>query len=379
MTRMSPVAAPKCQHEGCQNPTWYGLCHHHQSGSSAASAPSVISAPPSTSLKFMHYSNVSDLWSDLIGAFPDAGEVVQPKTIRQEALDTLSAAVDNEVYRRFPDIDVADYDERESLVNQMREQLIHELLPEPSHVTGSEARELSYSSVDQYGRSAEDSRYLASFALNAEWECQRIIGNRADISFEQFVQDVAPDMREAIDMSFRRNLGSFTDIIRQVSHRDPLNPDPIAPHLVIQPMQARPQDYDVIAGEVVGEPVDEITDWFNTNRQYIAEHGPADGSTPPPPARQPSISQDQGYQQYPTQQYNPQQGNQPEESVFGQLLRKGVEAAKVYIEDPDGKRLAARQERERKQAERQAREDAQLKRDLDKELLISRKKRNRGW
>jgi hypothetical protein len=342
----------------------------------------VIGAPPSASLKFMHYSTVSDLWSDLLGAFPDAGDVVQPKTIRQEALDTLSAAVDNEAYRRFPEIDVADYDEREALVAQMREQIVHDLLPEPSHVTGTEARELSYSSVDQYGRSAEDSRYLASFALNAEWECQRIIGSRDDISFEQFVQDVAPDMREAIDMSFRRNLGDFTDIIRQVTQRDPLNPNPVAPHLVIAPLKASSPDYDVISGEVVGEPVDEITDWFNTNRQYIAENAP---SVPPQPVHQPAVQHDQGYQQYPApQQYpvqqhqNQQQNSQPE-SVFGQLLRKGVDAAKVYIEDPDGKRMAARQAREEAARIREAREDARVQRELNKELLIQRKKRNRGW
>jgi hypothetical protein len=343
----------------------------------------VIGAPPSASLKFMHYSSVSDLWADLLGAFPDAGDVVQPKTIRQEALDTLSAAVDNEAYRRFPAIDVADYDEREALVAQMREQLVHDLLPEPSHVTGTEARELSYSSADQYGRSAEDSRYLASFALNAEWECQRIIGNRDDISFEQFVQDVAPDMREAIDMSFRRNLGDFTDIIRQVTQRDPLNPNPVAPHLVIAPLRTASPDYDVIAGEVVGEPVDEITDWFNTNRQHLAENPP---NVPPQPNHQPAVQHDQGYQQYPApqQQYpvqqhqNQQQNSQPE-SVFGQLLRKGVDAAKVYIEDPDGKRMAARQAREEAARIREAREDARVQRELNKELLIQRRKRNRGW
>jgi hypothetical protein len=308
---------------------------------------------------------------------------VQPKTIRQEALDTLSAAVDNEAYRRFPAIDVADYDEREALVAQMREQLVHDLLPEPSHVTGTEARELSYSSADQYGRSAEDSRYLASFALNAEWECQRIIGNRDDISFEQFVQDVAPDMREAIDMSFRRNLGDFTDIIRQVTQRDPLNPNPVAPHLVIAPLRTASPDYDVIAGEVVGEPVDEITDWFNTNRQHLAENPP---NVPPQPNHQPAVQHDQGYQQYPApqQQYpvqqhqNQQQNSQPE-SVFGQLLRKGVDAAKVYIEDPDGKRMAARQAREEAARLREEREDARVQRELAKELLIQRKKRNRGW
>ena len=385
---MSPVAAPKCQHEGCQNPTWYGLCHHHQSGSSSqqGESPLASTSPPVPSLKFLHYANVSDLWSDLLGAFPDAGDVVQPKTIRQEALDTLSAAVDNEAYRRFPAIDVADYNEREALVAQMREQLVKDLLPEPSHVTGSEARELSYSSADQYGRSAEDSRYLASFALNAEWECHRIMGSRQDTSFEQFVQDAVPDMQDAIDMSFRRNLAGFTDIIRQVTHRDPLNSNPIAPHLAIIPMQApSAPENDIVPGEVVGEPVDEITDWFNNNRKYITEQ-PAI-PVPPLPNYQPAVHPDQGYQQYPPavpqQQGYQNNASAQQESVLGQLFRKGVEKAKDYIEDPDGiheaKRIAARKVREEAERRKQAAYDAKLDRELKEQLLIQRRRRNRGW
>jgi hypothetical protein len=168
-----------------------------------------------------------------------------------------------------------------------------------------------------------------------------------------------------------------------VTQRDPLNPNPVAPHLVIAPLKVANPDYDVVSGEVVGEPVDEITDWFNTNRQHLAENPPS--AMPPQPNHQPAVHYDQGYQQYPApqqqaypNQQQPQQNSQPE-SVFGQLLRKGVDAAKLYIEDPDGKRMAARQAREEAARLREEREDARVQRELAKELLIQRKKRNRGW
>lgn len=341
-------------------------------------------------MQFLHYSNVSDLWADLIGAFPDAGDVVQPKTIRQEAIDTLSAAVDSEAYRRFPQLDVENYEQREALVAQMREQIVTDLLPEVSHVTGTEARELSYSSVDQYGRSAEDSRYLASYALNAEWECRRILGAQEETSFDQFVQNAAPDMRDAIDMAFRRNLGAFNEIVRQVSYRDPLNTEPIAPNLVITPVQNQ-TDY-VIPGEVVGEVNDEIADWFTRNRQYIANN-PDPVTAPPAPGYQPTVQYgqnglpDQGYQQYPPQHQQGQQWQgqqQPqEESFFNQMVRKGIGKAKDYLEDPDGvheaRRRANRLQREQEATQRQLQADANLRRELDKELLISRRKRNRRW
>lgn len=373
---MAPITAPKCQQEGCNNPTWYGLCHHHQSGAPSgvpASNGTSIGSPASPSVNFIHYANVSDLWSDLLGAFPDAGDVVQPKTIRQEALDTLSSAVDNEAYRRFPSLDVADYNEREELVAQMREKMVDDLLPEVSHVTGSEARELSYSSADQYGRSAEDSRYLASYALNVEWECHRIMGGADNVSYEQFVKNAVPDMRDAIDMAFRRNLGEFNEIIRQVSHREPLNSQPIAPHLAVEPIiHTRPED-DLVQGQVIHDPVDsEIADWFVQNRKYLDATGP---EVPAQPNHQPVVQ----YEQRMTEQERP-------ESLFGQLLRKGVEKAKDYIEDPDGiheaNRIKARDERERAARQRQIEEDERIERELKRELLIQRKNRNRksrGW
>lgn len=375
---MAPVAAPKCQSEGCNNPTWHIYCHHHQGGAAGApsTAAATIGSPVApSSLNFMHYTNVSDLWTDLLGAFPDAGDVVQPKTIRQEALDTLSTAVDAEAYRRFPAIDVADYNERESLIAQMREQLVTDLLPEASHVTGWEARELSYSSADQYGRSAEDSRYLASFALNAEWECHRIMGQQSDISFEQFVQNGVPEMREAIDMSFRRNLNEFAEIIRQTSGREPLNGNPAAPHLAIAPVHVRPEN-DVVQGHVVGQPVDEIADWFERNRQYITEpeQQHQQQQVPPYPQHQPS-------NYYGLSQQAPQQAQ--EESIMGGLFRKGIEKLKDYVEDPDGiheaKRLNARNQRIEAARIRQKQEDEELDRKLKKELLKQRQRRNRSW
>jgi hypothetical protein len=311
------------------------------------------------------------LWADLLGAFPDAGDVVQPKTIRQEALDTLSTAVDAEAYRRFPSLDVSDYNERETLIAQMREELVTDLLPEASHVTGAEAKELSYSSADQYGRSAEDSRYLASFALNAEWECHRMMGQQSDISFEQFVQNGIPEMREAIDMSFRRNLSEFSEIIRQTSGRDPLNQNPAAPGLAIAAVHVHPED-DVVVGHVVEPPVDEIADWFERNRKYVNE--PAQQQLPPQPNHQPNSY----YQDQQAQQYQPQ-----DESIMGGLFRKGVEKLKDYVEDPEGihaaKRIAARDQREQAAKIRQKKYDENLDRRLKEELLKQRQHRNRRW
>ena len=376
---MAPVAAPKCQYEGCQNPTWHIYCHHHQGGASgkASTAAATIGSPATPTLNFLHYANVSDLWSDLLGAFPDAGDVVQPKTIRQEALDTLSTAVDAEAYRRFPSLDVPDYNEREALIAQMREQLVIDLLPEASHVTGSEARELSYSSADQYGRSAEDSRYLASFALNSEWECHRIMGQNVDASFEQFVQNGLPEMREAIDMSFRRNLSEFADIIRQTSGREPLNGNPVAPHLAIAPVYVKPEN-DVVTGQVVGSPVDDIAQWFNENRQYI-DNPSQSSSVPPQPAQPPSNYYGQ---QIPNQQQY-HQNQQQEETVMGGLWKMAKEKVKDYIEDPDGvheaNRLAARDRREQEARAAQKAKDEKLDRELKEQLLIQRKRRNRRW
>ena len=396
MLSMGRIAAPKCQHEGCQNPTWYGLCHHHQSGTNGSASPSVLpgTAPTAASTNFLHYASVSDLWSDLSGAFPDVGEVVKPATIRQETLDTLSAAVDNEAYRRFPALDVADYNERERLVGELREQLVNDLLPEASTVTGSEARELSFSSSDQYGRSAEDSRYLASFALNAEWECQRIMGEQTDPSFEHFVEDAVPAMRDAIDLSFRRNLGEFSDIIQQVTGRNPQNPDPIAPHLVVAPSAPAEDSGEFIVGQVVeGDTSDATAGWSGGYSKPVGQQGQPQGQLfPPQPVQPPQSYQpyppqqapQQGYQPYPNQQQQPEYGYQPE--PVGDLMRRGLGKLKEYIEDPDGvhtaRRLTARAQREEQRAIRQKAEDEKLERDLKRALLEQRQnrnRRNRGW
>lgn len=371
---MSRIAAPKCQQEGCQNPTWYGYCHHHQSQTgSAGSSPSVGTTPQNPSLSFLHYSNVADLWSDVLGAFPDAGEVVHPRTIRQEAIDTLSAAVDSEVYRRFPSLNVADYGQREELVAELRERLVDDLLPEASTVTGEEARELSYSSADQYGRSAEDSRYLASFALNAEWECARIRGEQTEASFEQFVQRSVPEMRDAIDLSFRRNLSSFDEIIRQTTGSEPLNPYPVAPHLAVVPEVVAPED-DLIQGEVTDRSDDvatEVADWFSEQRraQSLAEQ-------PASPESGPRSLADF----YPPQpQHHPGQQPEPEQSVVGSVMKQGMNMLKYIIEDPDGKRLAAKKRREDQEKERLKKYDEDLDRKLKESLLAQRQRRARGW
>ena len=370
---MSRIAAPKCQQEGCQNPTWYGFCHHHQSQSGSNAAPSVGVSPQTPSLSFLHYSNVSDLWSDMLGAFPDAGEVVHPRTIRQEAFDTLSAAVDAEAYRRFPALNVADYGQREALVAEMRERLVDDLLPEASTVTGEEARELSYSSADQYGRSAEDSRYLASYALNAEWECARILGEQVDPSFEQFVQRSVPEMRDAIDLSFRRNLASFDEIIRQTTGNKPLNPNPVAPHLAVAE-EVVPPENDVIQGEVTHQSDDvagDVADWFEQQRR-------SQSMVQQPAANETGVYSHADY--YPPQpQHDPGQQQEPAPSVVGSIVNQGINMLKYYIDDPDGKRIAAKKRREDLERERLAKYDEDLDRKLKESLLRQRERRARGW
>lgn len=387
---MNRIPAPKCLHEGCQRTTHRIYCFDHQQPSTEASsavAPAALKdQPQSPTPNFARYSNAPDLWADLLGAFPDIGDVVHPHTIRQEAIGTLRAAVDAEAYRRFPSLNVSDAGEREALVEELRERVISDLMPGLSNVSGAEARELSHSSSDIYGRSAEDSRYLASYALNAEWECGRILNGSVlgeGGSLEQFVSTVAPQMRDTIDIAFRRNLGDFANIIAETTGSQPLNGDPIAPHLAIvlppqsPPSTPAPTPEQSAEEAAYAEQAEYVANWFDNNRV-----------SPEPPQPQQQQPRAQSEFQYPEQgqgQYPQQQQGQPATPIFS-ILRKGMKALDSFIMDEDGSREATRilARKQREDAEREARKNRAAEVDLmlKEELLKQRQIRNKkasGW
>jgi hypothetical protein len=389
---MNRIPAPKCLHEGCQRTTHRIYCFDHQQTQNpdvSAVAPSPLKDHPQTPTpNFARYTSAPDLWADLLGAFPDIGDVVHPHTIRQEALGTLRAAVDAEAYRRFPALNVSDAAERESLIEQERARVINDLMPGVSNVTGTEARELSHSSSDIFGRSAEDSRYLASYAINAEWECGRILNGSVlgeGGSLEQFVNTVSPQMRDTIDIAFRRNLGDFANIIEETTGRPPLNSDPIGPHLAIAlppqmpPSVAATSPQQLADEAAYAEQAAYVANWFDNNRV------PTEPSQQQQQHQQPKA---QSEFQYPEngQQAQYQQQAQPEPVPIFSILRRGMKALDSFIMDEDGSRentrILARKQRE--EAERTARLNraAEVDLRLKEELLKQREIRNKkasGW
>lgn len=362
---MSGIPAPNCQHEGCGNKTWYGYCHQHRLSGAVQAPPPVAAAHASrpAAVAPPMYASPEALWADMLTVFPDAGDAVDAATIRQEALDTMAAAVDSEACRRFRELDVEDPYRRNELIDQMRTTLVAELTPEASRVTAEEARELAASSADHFGRSAEDSRYLAAYALGAEWEFQRQSGTVV-ASYEQFVADAAPQMQAAIDTSFRRNLSELDQIIAQTTGRPPLCAAPLPPGLAL-PFEPVP-DPDP-EPEYSPEVQAEIAQWFVDNQH----------------------AQQQGYQSYPQQPAAPGHGQPaPEAKPSGlrQLWEIGKAAAIDYITDPNGEWEARRAAKALDEAEAQRiaarREREELDLALDRELLkdrIHRNNRRSSW
>lgn len=113
------MAAPECTHSSCSNRTWNpdGQCHLHTGqvgqGSDSPSVPDtpegIMDSSPSSG-----YS--TEIHDQARGAFPDLDDTVHPGAIREQSVLALRSAVSVEVYRRFPQIDVEDPEQRQSLL-----------------------------------------------------------------------------------------------------------------------------------------------------------------------------------------------------------------------------------------------------------------------
>lgn len=246
-------AAPKCNYSGCTNHTWNpeGMCHHHVGMSPDASVDKVNgmkeSAVPASSADDSDIAR--EIHSQTQRAFPDISSQVHPQSIREQSVIALRSAVSIDVYRRFPETDVESHETRMSALKQYHHELI-----ERAHISGSDiedekASNLSYSSVDQYGRSFDDSVSLASYGVRKEWELAHAMDVKRDEdgvpygdSYEEYASGISKSFDNAVSDEYMRQLIRYPRIIEEVSGRKPLCSDPIFPDQRTEfgPLQSEP-------------------------------------------------------------------------------------------------------------------------------------------
>lgn len=226
--------APRCRAEGvnCGNRTWHpsGLCHLHvnmEMGSrSSAPFPGGDAPRPSSYGYGASPHDPSGVMESARGAFPDMIGEVHPRSMREQVVNTLQSAVSIEAYRQFPKtVDVVD-STRDEMIKVYYSELVQSLVPSPVTISDRDARMVSHSSEDSYGRGLDESRALASYGLRKEWELARSLGfdndeNRVPYSddFSQYCANNQRYFSRVVSDEFMRQMNHYHDIVSDVMGR----------------------------------------------------------------------------------------------------------------------------------------------------------------
>lgn len=233
---MSDNYAPRCRFAGCCKPTWNpsGLCHLHINSSmddngTTAGDQRFTQPPPST-------SDASQMEDELRMTFPDIREPITPQSVREQVIATVQSAVNIDVYRGFPRTDVEDPAERRRLLSRYHDEITGRIMPEGnSHsIDGKTARNISHSSVDEYGRDLMDSGSLAAYGVARERDLALSRGvayDEAGIAYDQPLERYYRQQRERFHLvandEFQRQLLRYNSIIEDISGRPPRCPEPV--------------------------------------------------------------------------------------------------------------------------------------------------------
>lgn len=251
------IDAPFCARSGCRNRTWEQLCYAHREQLSGGENTDVLGGgvPPAQEQYEFHDSPAA-VWAQVSAAFPDTGDIVHPAMVREQVTNTLRAAVSLESYRQFMELDVLDAAERDTRARGLVEGLVEELRVLPLSLSDGDAVELSYSSLDQYGRGVEESRGLAAYGLKMEWELGGLMGFQTNhigvpynIPFPEYCQLAQEELQGVVVEQAKMELGRYPTIIATLTGRPPRNPKPLPPTLVLEEGAPIAQPYDALIEE----------------------------------------------------------------------------------------------------------------------------------
>lgn len=230
--------APRCIQDNCANLTWdeSGLCHVHQGRASTRfgdpfSDPSIFA--PNISNGPTGFVDRGELAKDLEDVFPDLQEI-DTVSINDQSENTIRSAVSIEVYRRFPECDHPDPEERNRLLLNSKWEMVEMNEVTPVTFDNDDAALISSSSEDMYGRSMEDSMALASYGLRREWELSRSMGLEEDQngirygrSFSEYCDSYNQHVKKIIDDEFDRQMIHYPRIVKEATGRSPASQVPL--------------------------------------------------------------------------------------------------------------------------------------------------------
>lgn len=223
--------APECNDTNCTRTTWSpsGFCPHHDHANKVnlqspgrleqSIAPATVSGTKSSSEKAAKVT--------MKRVFPDISEDFGTDAVRDQVNLTIQSAVSIDVYRKFPNIDVADKAARENALRQYRNELVEACRISPVEYTDESAEILSRSSTDLFGRSLDDSVDLASYGIMKEYQIARLTGKTQDsngvsyrMNYEDYCDRVNDHISHIVGEEFDNQLSSYSDIVKEVTGKD---------------------------------------------------------------------------------------------------------------------------------------------------------------
>lgn len=229
--------APNCEWPGCNNTTWSPdrRCPVHRgkkfNGEQDESVDRSFGVPVTSQDAS---ASSSEIHSNVKRAFPDISDRVHPESIREQSVNNLRAAVSIEVFRKFPDADLEDPDQRDAQLKHIHSYIVENALPTDVDMDDDTAEILSTATDDMYGSGYEDSVGLTSYGIRREWDLARsmnIENDRDGIpygnSYDEYLESVDGKFQEEASNEYMRQVARFPHIVHSVSNRYPLSDRPI--------------------------------------------------------------------------------------------------------------------------------------------------------